>query len=143
MNENVYSVRSNFHTWSHLKSHVNTKHRKPTFKCCECGDNFQSNFNLEQHHIVVHKKETHFKCDECNGTLLVNWRLVKHKNINDQNNIRTCHYHNNKSHVLLKSVAANLYMWHQKNVNFTKNCRRATMSIQPLKLLQITSNRKW
>ena len=70
--------------------------KKSTFKCCECGENFKSNYNLEQNLIVVHKKEKIFKCDKCSATFLVKFRLVKHKNVHDKKNTRTCHYHNNK-----------------------------------------------
>ena len=98
--ENKYKCKMcefKFTCLSHLNSHIKIKQENLMKKCSQCDYAFENDFKLEQHLIIVHKKEKHFKCRICHATFLVEWRLQKHMNMHKQSNLRTCHFYNNNN----------------------------------------------
>ena len=63
-----------FTCFSHLNSHLKFKHKNSMKKCLQCDDAFENDFNLEQHLIIVHKKEKHFKSRKGWSSLKNGWR---------------------------------------------------------------------
>ena len=92
--------------------------QKVSLNCYKCGENFASNFSLEQHLKVVHKKKIKIQCDQCNATFLVKWRLVKHKNMHDQKTWGPVIIITTKRHVNLKVCSGTCDS--RKNVNIEK-----------------------
>ena len=78
---------------THSGIHSTPKHTKQ-FECNECEQSFSKSHSLEEHMIVVHRKQKEYKCDTCGADFLSMWRWSKHIALH-QKESRKCHFYNN------------------------------------------------
>ena len=85
----------NFQAMKDLKVHIRSNHTAK-IKCKLCDEVFKKNSDLEMHIEQNHESAEIFDCNKCDKKFALKWRLKKHQDIHKNQNIKKCHYYNNK-----------------------------------------------
>ena len=69
--------QENFATWSKLRAHVSTFHRR-IYKCSDCAKEFTLACRLKEHLLIHQTERPVFKCKECERTFVKKSNLKTH-----------------------------------------------------------------
>ena len=119
---NCLPCEHKFENETHSRTHSTPKNARQ-FECNECESSFSNSHTLEQHMIIVHKKEKEYRCDTCGADFLLMWRLRKHITLH-QKESRKCHFYNNDKECPYSLIGCKFLHEESKICKYADRCEK-------------------
>ena len=108
----------------------NSENHVQRVKCKICDDIFDKNCELEMHIKTQHDSVEKFECDQCGKRFVLGWRLKKHQWIHKGQNIKRCHYFNNKKTCPYEEIGCMFEHSFSGNCRYGSKCDKTMCSFQ-------------
>ena len=95
-----------------------------SLKCNLCEKSFHRYSDLENHIETNHDRHQVFQCDQCEKNFILKWRLRKHMQLHTENNIKNCHYFNNRKKCPFEKLGCKFLHAVSKICELGQTCKR-------------------
>ena len=117
-----------FNSKSELKTHIRSSHPKH-INCNQCDLSFSESWMLENH-MGTHNLIKDHRCDVCGKGFYFKWRFMQHVKTHSCQNVKTCHYFNNRKDCPFEEVGCKFKHVNSPECNNKSNCSRKLCPFQ-------------